>query len=60
MADIEPQQVNELPGNSFQGPRSVPPWRQNHVLPLLRDARVSLNIVTLFVEDARLSVRGTL
>lgn len=38
MADIEPQQVNELPGNSFQGSRSVPPWRQNHVL---RDAGVS-------------------
>ena len=55
MADIEPQQVNQLPGNSFT--RSVPPWRQDHVL---RDARVSLNIVTLFLEDARLSMHGAL
>ena len=55
MADIELQQVNQLPGNSL--PRSVPPWRQNRVL---HDARVSLNIVTLFLEDVHLSLHGTI
>jgi len=56
MADIEAEQVNHLPGNSF--PHSAPPWRQNYVL---RDAaRVSLNTVTLFLEDAYLSMHGAL
>jgi len=55
MADIEPQEVNQLPGNSF--PRSAPPWRQNYGL---RDARVSLNTVTLFLEDAHLSMHDAL
>jgi len=55
MADIEPQRVNQLTENSL--PRSVPPWRQSHVL---HDAGVSLNIITLFLEDARLSIHDAL
>ena len=54
MADTELQQVHQMPGNSF--PRSLP-WRQNHVLG---DARVSLNIAMVFLEDAHLSMHGAL
>ena len=55
MADIEWQQANYLPGNSF--PRSIPPWRQNNIL---HDARVSLEYRCMLLTGAHLPMCGAL